>query len=223
MKTRFKVMIVSLSALTALLLAGVAAPLTVYGIRSARLHDDYSSLAEEYKTKVEITDLGLIKQEISCGYACIEMVSSYYGNKITEAELSEKNNGAITTSSTNGFLVEISKTLPNKTFVKNTYLKDSAFLKEIHISLSKRNPVVIEWAAKYENEWTLHYSVVTSIDIGNDLIKVNNPYGYIEELKIKEFLDRTSFDAYKGMPFFLTFGFAYNAFHKNALIHVKNA
>ena len=38
-------MIVSLSALTALLLAGVAAPLTVYGIRSARLHDDYSSLA----------------------------------------------------------------------------------------------------------------------------------------------------------------------------------
>ena len=199
-------MIVSLSALTALLLAGVAAPLTVYGIRSARLHDDYSSLAEEYKTKAEITDLGLIKQEISCGYACIEMVSSYYG-----------------TSSTNGFLVEISKTLPNKSFVKNTYLKDSAFLKEIHISLSKRNPVVIEWAAKYENEWTLHYSVVTSIDIENDLIKVNNPYGYIEELKIKEFLDRTSFDAYKGMPFFLTFGFAYNAFHKNALIHVKNA
>ncbi|MBR5990583.1 MAG: hypothetical protein IK034_01945, partial [Bacilli bacterium] len=46
----------------------------------------------------------------------------------------------------------------------------------------ENNPVAIEWAAKYEDEWTLHFSVVSGLDLSNDKVTIYNPYGYIENL-----------------------------------------
>ena len=150
------------------------------------------------------------------------MLSEFYGNKVTEDDLSNKNKGAISTSSSDGFLKEINASISNKSFVKRNYLKNDALLKEIHDSLSKQNPVAIEWAAKDEsNTWTLHFSVVTGLDISNDKVTVNNPYGYIENIPVKEFINRTTFDAYKNMPLFLGFGFAYGAFDKNTIFYAK--
>ena len=94
-------------------------------------------------------------------------------------------------------------------------------LKEIYGSLKKGNPVVIEWAAKYKEEWTLHFSVITAIDIKNDVVTIYNPYGYIENIKVDEFLNRTSFNAYQNMPIFLNFGFAYGAFGKNTIFYAE--
>ena len=37
--------------------------------------------------------------------------------------------------------------------------------------LKNSNPVAIEWAAKYENEWTLHFSVVSGLDLGNVVLE----------------------------------------------------
>ena len=53
--------------------------------------------------------------------------------------------------------------------------------------------------AQFDGEWTLHYSLVTGMDIPNDRVTVANPYGYVEDLTIDEFLNRTSFEAYEGM------------------------
>ena len=92
-------------------------------------------------------------------------------------------------------------------------------LKEISIALTGERPVAIEWAAKYEDEWTLHFSLVTSIDIKNDNVTVYNPYGYIENIKVDEFISRTTFEAYKNMPLFLNFGFAFGAFEKNTIFY----
>ena len=90
-------------------------------------------------------------------------------------------------------------------------------LKEIHMSLTNGNPVAIEWAAQYEGQWTLHYSLVSGLDIQNDNVTIYNPYGLIENISIKDFIDRTTFKAYKHLPFFLSFGFAYQAFEKNTI------
>lgn len=81
----------------------------------------------------------MITQDVSCGYAVIEMFSTWTGKSITEE------------------------------------------------SLSKGIPVPFEWAALYEDEWTLHYSLIVGADIPDDKITISNPYGYYEELSVNDF------------------------------------
>lgn len=221
-KKKLTLIIIIASIVTTLTL-GVTIPFVILGIRTASLKSDYQYLKDdpEYSLKVETDDLELVTQHISCGYATIEMMSSFYGNKVTEDDLDKKNGGAISTSTSSGFLKEINRSIENKSFVQRTYLKHDVLLKEIHDSLKNNNPVAIEWAAQTEGEWTLHFSVVSGLDLKNDNVKVYNPYGYIENIKVEEFVDRTSFNAYKKIPFFLNFGFAFGAFDKNAIFYAK--
>ena len=217
-----KLIIIICASLVGALTLGVGVPFMVLGIRTASLKNDYEYLITDpnYYERVS-TSISLKKQDISCGYATIELMSEYYGDKVEEIELAKRNHGNITTSSSNGFLKEINKTITSKTFIKRSYLKNDELLKEIYASLKNENPVAIEWAAQYEGEWTLHFSVVTAIDFPCNDITIYNPYGYTEDLSLKEFIDRTSFKAYKNMPLFLGFGFAYGAFEKNAIFYAK--
>ena len=217
-----KLIIIIASVIVASLTLGVALPFVILGIRTASLESDYSYLISDasYQEKVGVS-ISLKKQDITCGYATIEMMSEYYGDKVDEITIGKRNNGAITTQSSNGFLKEINKTITSKTFIKKSYLKNDELLKEIYASLKNDNPVAIEWAAKLEDEWTLHFSVVSAIDFPNDDITIYNPYGYTEDLTTKEFIERTTFKAYKNMPLFLGFGFAYGAFEKNVIIYAN--
>ena len=121
MKKKTKIILAIVSGLVVTLGLSVAIPFTVLGIRTLSLNTDYSYLKEDvnYKDKVEVTGIDLVTQHVSCGYASIEMISKYYGTPVTEDELDAKN-VAISTSSTNGFLKEINKSIPSKTFVKRT-------------------------------------------------------------------------------------------------------
>ena len=217
-----KIIIFLLLGLVASLGLAVAIPFTILGVKTSKLKSDYSYLKEDaqYQEKVEISGLELVKQHVSCGYASIEMISTYYGNPVTEDELDARN-GAVSTASTNGFLKEINKSIPSKSFVKETYLKHDELLKGIHDSLEKNNPVAIEWAAKYEGEWTLHFSVVSGLDLKSDNVTIHNPYGYIENISTDEFINRTTFKAYEHMPLFLKFGFAFGAFDKNTIFYAE--
>ena len=223
MKKKTKIIIISsVSGFVVTLGLVVAIPFTILGIKTSNLNANYSYLKEDaqYKEKVEITGLELVKQHVSCGYASIQMISTYYGSPVTEDDLDARN-GAVSTASTDGFLKEIKKSIPSKKFVKQTYLKHDKLLKEIHDSLKNNNPVAIEWAAKYENEWTLHFSVVSGLDLENNNVTVYNPYGYIENVTTEEFINRTTFKAYKNLPLFLNFGFAFGAFDKNTIFYAK--
>ena len=223
MKKKTKIIVIaSVSGFVFTLGLVVAIPFAVLGVKTANLNANYSYLKEDpvYKEKVEVTGLELVTQHISCGYASIEMISTYYGDPVSEDYL-DSINGAISTASTDGFITEINRSIRSKSFAKRTYLKHDKMLKEIHDSLKNSNPVAIEWAAKFENEWTLHFSVVTGLDIAKDEVIINNPYGYVEKVTVKEFIDRTTFNAYKNMPLFLKFGFAFGAFHKNTIFYAK--
>lgn len=222
MKKKKKIIIIVISSIVGALALAVAIPFIVLGVRTSNLKADYEYLRSDasYNDKVEISGIELVTQHVSCGYATIEMMSSYYGNKVTEDELDARNR-SVSTSSSNGFLKEISKCIPNKSFVMRPYLKHDALLKEIHDSIKSNNPVAIEWAAKYEGEWTLHFSVISGLDLSNDNITIYNPYGYIENITINDFISRSSFEAYSNIPLFLNFGFAYGAFHKNTIFYAK--
>ena len=202
----------------------MAVPFIILGARTTYISNKYAGLKdeEEYAHKVEVQDIELVTQHISCGYATIEMMSAYYGNKVTEDQLSEKNNGGISTQSSDGFLKEVNKSIPSQKFVKRAYLRNDKLLKEIHDSLEKNNPVALEWAVLYEGKtWTLHFSVITGLDIANDNVTVYNPYGYIENITLKEFIGRSTFNSYKNMEFFLAFGFAFGAFEMNTIFYAK--
>ena len=222
--TRKKKLVVIISSIfIGLLVLSVAIPFSILGIRTSSIKNDYKYLKDDnaYNAKVEVAGLSLVTQHISCGYATIEMMSSFYGNKVSEDDLSNKNNGSVTTSSSSGFLKEVSASIPNKTFIEQRYLKNDELLKNIHSALSNNNPVAIEWAAKYEESWTLHFSLISGLDLKNDKVTVYNPYGYIENISVDEFIDRATFSAYEKMPLFLNFGFAFGAFHKNTIFYAR--
>ena len=223
MKKKTKIVLICLSGFVLTLALVVAIPFSIMGVKSASMDKDYTYLKTDatYSQKVEVEGVNLVKQHVSCGYASIEMLSEFYGKKVSEDDLDTKNNGGVSTASTDGFLKEINASISSKEFVKKTYLTNDNYLKEIHDSLKNNNPVAIEWAAKYEDEWTLHFSVVNGLDIANDNVTILNPYGYIENIKVDEFIDRTTFKAYKNLPLFLNFGFAFGAFDKNALFYAK--
>ena len=222
MKKKSKIILFSILGFILTIGLVVTIPFMVLDIKTGNMSTGYAYLKEDdtYKEKVEITGLELVTQHVSCGYASIEMISKYYNSPVTEDDLDSRNS-AISTASTDGFIKEINKSIPSKKFVKRTYLAYDQLLKEIHGSIKKKNPVTIEWAAKYEDEWTLHFSVVSGLDLPNDNVTVYNPYGYIENITINDFLNRTTFKAYKNMPLFLDFGFAFGAFHKNTIFYAK--
>ena len=222
MKKKTKVTIIVVSALVGALVLTASIPLIVDAVKTNSLEADYSYLRNDanYKDKVEVTGIELVTQHVSCGYASIEMISSFYGNKVTEDELDARNS-AVSTQTSQGFLEEINKSIPNHNFVKRSYLKHDVLLKEVHDALKDNKPVALVWAAKYENEWTLHFSVVSAIDLGNDKVTIYNPYGYIENIEVKEFVDRTSFKAYNNMPLFYNYAFAFGLFDKNTIFFDK--
>lgn len=218
-----KIVLISVCSLVGALVLALAIPFSILGIKTAGIKNDWEYLKEDanYNKKVEVEGVNLVKQHISCGYATIEMMSEFYGSKVSEDDLDKKNNGGVSTSSTNGFYTEINDSIKGKDFVSKTYLNNDVLLKEIYTSLENNNPVAIEWAAKFEEEWTLHFSLVTSLDLGSDSVTVYNPYGYIETLNISSFLERTTFEAFESIPLFLNFGFAFGAFDKNAIFYSK--
>lgn len=213
------ILIVSLSFIASILLA-VLIPFTVLGIRSSVIDNSYNYLIKENKINSKKIDVPLVKQDISCGYAIIEMLSTYYGSPIKEKELYEQNNEAITTATTDGFVKEINKRIDATNYVSKEYLKNDELLLTINKSLSIDKPVAIEWAAKFNDEWTLHWSVVTGMD--QEYIYINNPYGYKEEISYDEFISRTTFKAFKNMHLGYQFGFAFGLFSKNTIIVPKN-
>ncbi|MDE7439792.1 MAG: hypothetical protein K2N23_04720 [Clostridia bacterium] len=182
------------------------------------IDDDYSFIYtdEQYSVAVGVDNIEVITQEVSCGYAVIQMFSVWDGGSVTEQSLFEQY-GKVVTSTGNSFCKEFNKQFPEYQTKIYKYLKNSELIDKVYKSLSGGIPMPFEWAAKHKDEWTLHYSLVIGLDIPNDIVSVANPYGYIETLSIKDFLDRTSFKAFENMPLFYKLAFAFGIFEKNTV------
>ena len=89
MKSKKKTIFVIISIIVSSLVLAVAIPFIVLGVRTSNIKNDYSYLRNntEYSTKVEVNGVELVTQHVSCGYASIEMLSTFYGNKVSEDEL----------------------------------------------------------------------------------------------------------------------------------------
>lgn len=144
------------------------------------------------------------------------MFSFWNGGDITENNLYNQY-GKVVTSTGKSFCNEFNKQFPEYDTKMYKWLKNTELIDKVYDCLQNGVPVPFEWAAKYNNEWSLHYSLIIGMDIPNDKVTVANPYGYIETLSIKELLDRTSFKAFHNMPFFYQLAFAFGIFEKNTI------
>lgn len=192
-------------------------------IKTKNIKNDYKSIYTDskYKEVYLIDNVDNIKQDVSCGYAVIEMFAKYTGNnKLTEKVLYDEY-GKVVTSTGKAFEKEMNKQFPKYNTTMYKYLKNTELIDKVYDSLKNDIPVPFEWAAKLDDEWTLHYSLIVGMDIPNDKVTILNPYGYKEEISVKELLDRTSFEAFENMPIFYKLGFAFGIFEKNTIFIVE--
>ena len=215
---------IAVVAIIAVLVCIAAIALVMLQGRADALRDDYSGMLSDakYNVPVQVEGVEVITQDVSCGYAVIEMFSAWNGGSITEESLYDEY-GKVVTSTGQSFCDEMNKQFPEYETTMQKYLTDSGLLDAVYASLAEGVPVPIEWAAKYGDEWTLHYSLVTGLDIPGDKVTIANPYGYVEEIPLDEFLDRTRFDAYEDMPLFLKLGFAFGIFENNTVFIPERA
>jgi hypothetical protein len=217
-KTNHKKVFTVAILIVSILLLIVAGSLVSLKIRTAAILNDYSSAFKDdkYSSSVSVDGIEVIKQDVSCGYAVIEMFGTWCGNTVTEEDLFSEY-GKVVTSTGKSFCAEMNKQFPEYETTMHKYMKNTELIDAVYDSLAAGIPVPFEWAALYGDVWTLHYSLIIGMDIPNDKVYIANPYGYNEEISVEEFLARTSFEAYEGMPWFLKMGFAVGIFEKNTI------
>ena len=188
-------------------------------IKAVRMNNDYSSIYknEKYQKPVFVQGITALPQKYSCGYAVIQMMAQWNNNVALTEEALLAEHGKIVTSTGRAFAAEMNRKLPQYKTQQYKYLKNTVLIDKVYESLAAGVPVPFEWAAKKDDEWTLHYSIITGLDLPADKIIIANPYGFVEEISIEEFLSRTSFSSYEKMPLFIKLGFAYGIFEKNAV------
>ena len=188
-------------------------------IKAVRMKNDYSGIFknEKYQKPVFVQGITVFPQKYSCGYAVIQMLAQWNNNPALTEEALFKEHRKIVTSTGRAFAAEINRKLPEFKTQHYKYLKNTQLIDKVYESLAAGVPVPFEWAAKKNDQWTLHYSLITGLNVPADKIVIANPYGYVEEISIEEFLSRTSFDSYEKMPLFIRLGFAYGVFEKNAV------
>ncbi len=218
MKKTIRIILIFLAVII-LVFAGL---LFKFKVQTDNILTDYSSIYEDdkYKTPVYVEGVEVITQDVSCGYACIEMFSSWNGGNLTEEDLYAEY-GKVVTSTGNKFAEEMNKRFPEYTTTIHKYMTNTELIDAAYENLATGVPVPFEWAAKYGDVWTLHYSLLIGMDIPNDKITVANPYGYVEELSVEDFLQRTSFQAYEKMPLYFKLAFALGIFEKNTIFTVR--
>ncbi|MBO4318862.1 MAG: C39 family peptidase [Treponema sp.] len=202
-----------------LILVAIIAVLAIrLKIKTKAILNDYTYLYqdEKYSTPVYIDGIQVIKQDVSCGYAVIEMISTWSGHDITEESLYSEY-GKVVTSTGKAFCSEMNKQFPEYKTTMHKYLKNTELIDLVYNSLANGKPVPFEWAAPYEDQWTLHYSLITGLDVPAGKIYIANPYGYYETVPLLEFFLRTSFSVYDPMPIYLKLGFAVDIFEKNTV------
>ena len=217
---RKKILIIVAAAASVLVMV-MAAALVRLNVRTSKINDDYSCVYDDpkYQTSVYVEGVDVITQDVSCGYAVIEMFSAWNGERITEEDLYDEY-GRVVTSTGGSFCDEMNKRFPEYTTSMYSYQTNTELIDRVYDSLASGVPVPFEWAALYGDEWTLHYSLIIGLDVPSDIVTVANPYGYIEQISLEEFLSRTSFEAYEDMPLFFKLGFAFGLFDKNTVFIV---
>lgn len=130
--------------LGALACAAIVA-LALLQVRTDALHDDWRSLLGDgdHDAPARVEGVEAITQDVSCGYAVIEMFSAWDGGSLTEEDLYGEHGGAVTSTGAS-FCEEMNKRFPRYETAMRKYLTDSELLDAVYRSLEGVVPVPFE-------------------------------------------------------------------------------
>ena len=134
---RTKVLVTGVLVFAGSLIVIAVAALGILQIRTSDILDDYSSVYgnEKYQAPIMIEGVDVIRQDVSCGYAVLEMFSSWSGHSVTEKSLYDQY-GKVVTSTGNAFCEEMNKQFPEYTTTICKYLKNTELIDAIYENLS---------------------------------------------------------------------------------------
>ena len=91
----------------------IVSAIAIMEYKTYKINDNYSSVFtdEKYAEAVSVKDIPVITQSVSCGYATIEMFSSWNGSDITETALFDEY-GKVVTSTGKSFSEEMNRRFP---------------------------------------------------------------------------------------------------------------
>ncbi len=202
-----------------------------FGIRylliSQRLKADAALLVTdpELRAPVILDDTPTVRQTITCGYAAIQWLTGYLATEVSEEVLFELHEGRIRTAFPGDFGPELAVHLGEDyrvTTLSNTPAQE--LLRAIHASLRAGMPVPISLAAIDDTNrphYSLHYSVITGMDLLQDRIYISNVYGYEETYTLTALLEALRFDNYVDMPLFIRAGIFFGWFDRNTIYIIE--
>ena len=140
---KLKLILIILGSIIALLIATILIALAINNAKAAELIDDYSSILTDpkYQTAITIDNAKFIKQDVSCGYAVIEMFGKWTGNdQLTEASLYDQYEKVVTSTGAS-FEKEMNTQFPAYKTTMHKNLKASELIDKVYDSLKAGIPV----------------------------------------------------------------------------------
>lgn len=128
-KKSIKIILITIICLL-LVIAGIAVTaLIIQKSRTDSINDDFSAVFsdEKYAAPVSVDGVEVITQDVSCGYAVIQMFSSWCGGDITEQMLYDKY-GSVVTSTGASFCEEMNKQFPQYSTTMHQYLTNTGMI-----------------------------------------------------------------------------------------------
>lgn len=189
---------------------------------TAALFDTASIDAEDYSVKASCAGVQAVKKESSHAYAAIETFALYVGeDTVTEEALVEKY--GVKELCGDDFAAAITEMFDSYKATAHKNTTASEMLSLIYKRLRNGFPVPVELATKSDGVWIKNFAVVYAITTEDDEIMVSlvNSLGYDETIYLSDFLNRTSFRAYEGMPASYAFGFAFGVYSRNVVFEIS--
>ncbi len=211
----------SVIALILVLLIGILSILAG-DLRTAGMIDKYTVVygnAEYLLPVTAIDSPGNYAAEESEAYAMMARVSAWGGTNLTESALREKCGADFRLNAgpkeTERLRADLEAETPG--YVVRKYADGSCteMIESIHHTLGGGAPVLIRWAVPDGNGWKLEYACVTAMALDKDSVVVLRPNGGTELLKMGDFVNRMTLNAYNGMPLHLRLQYAFGGLEKN--------
>ena len=139
-----KKILITLLIFVAVLAVVIAVVFVRLNIRTSNITADYSAVYDDpkYQTPVYVEGVDVITQDVSCGYAVIEMFSGFNGGDLTEDDLYSEY-GRVVTSTGASFCDEMNKRFPEYKTSMYSYLSGPELIGLVYDSLSDGVPVPV--------------------------------------------------------------------------------
>ncbi len=222
---KVKLAVILMSAFAILLLTMLFMP---FDKTAAFRADDFQYSMDYVK---ELSQIPVLSQETSytCNIASMAIVKTYLGFETTEQGVRSDLN---LLRHNTGMLPNEYLKYANEAFEPLSYSvtlvcprSEAEILNVISASLERNLPVVIFYLAKddwNEPHYNTHYAVIYGIDIKNALVKISNPYGYLQQLSFVELFDGLAFSSYKAEPLLFRLGRRLGVVKSNSIFLFKN-